>query len=424
MSKVYFFRGSEYCRYDVKNDATDVDYPKPIAGNWTGLPANGIDAAVNWGNGKIYFFSSGQYYRFDTKNDRVDAGYPKPIWDGKVGWNGLTTDRIDAAVNWGNGKIYLFRGDKYWRYDMAKDQTDPNYPKSIVANWKGLFAANLEAAINWGNGKAYFFKGNQYSRYDLKTDKVEVGWPKLIQAEWAGLFTKNVRAPVMLGYAGIDRSEYPGDAMMQQLWSSTNLTWTGFYLAPAPSHPNKSWMTRYAFLRNIGWGIAPIYVGQQQPEPNSPGSHNVNAAQGFIDAADAVMLATNAGIPLGSVLYLDIETGGPIQPGLADYYRSWTQGVITGGFRPGLYCSYLLAKQFYNMDRRPVFWTFNINLFPTGPTSIYQPPLPAPEPAFSTIEFATVWQFAQNVVLRLKNGQSLAPVDLNSSSVRDPSRVS
>ncbi len=38
------------------------------------------------------------------------------------------------------------------------------------------------------------------------------------------------------GYLGFDRSDYPGDDVMADLYNSTSLFWCGFYLAPAPSH--------------------------------------------------------------------------------------------------------------------------------------------------------------------------------------------
>ena len=69
--------------------AIDAGYPKPIAGNWKGLPAcstSGIDAALmRESNQKIYFFKGNQYARIDTTTYTMDAGYPKPIagnWPG------------------------------------------------------------------------------------------------------------------------------------------------------------------------------------------------------------------------------------------------------------------------------------------------------------------------------------------------------
>ncbi|MHA2423924.1 MAG: hemopexin repeat-containing protein, partial [Candidatus Thorarchaeota archaeon] len=83
--KIYFFRGNEYIRVDPYNGwKADPNYPKPIAGNWPGFPAdfaNSVDAAL-WSepNQKIYFFKGDQYIRVDPYNGwNVDPNYPKPI---------------------------------------------------------------------------------------------------------------------------------------------------------------------------------------------------------------------------------------------------------------------------------------------------------------------------------------------------------
>lgn len=55
-------------------------------------------------------------------------------------------------------------------------------------------------------------------------------------------------------HAGFDRLTYPGDAVMTALYDNTNLAWTGFYLAPAPSQPYTGWMTKAQTLRDMGWG--------------------------------------------------------------------------------------------------------------------------------------------------------------------------
>lgn len=77
-----------------------------------------LGGAVNWGNGKACFFRGNQYIRFDVMTDRADSGYPKPVNSGS--WPGMVwTGGINAVVNWGNGKAYFFRGDSYMRYDMS-----------------------------------------------------------------------------------------------------------------------------------------------------------------------------------------------------------------------------------------------------------------------------------------------------------------
>ncbi|MCX6567389.1 MAG: hemopexin repeat-containing protein [Candidatus Aminicenantes bacterium] len=143
--------------------------------------------SVEWGNGKAYFFKGSQYSRYDLKADRVDPGYPKSITE----WSGLPwTDGVDAAVNWGNGKVLLFKGSQYVRIDVQADRVDPGYPKPINnETWPGLpWTDGIEAAINGGNGKIYLFKETQYVRWDIQTDRADPGYPKSIDNEtWPGL---------------------------------------------------------------------------------------------------------------------------------------------------------------------------------------------------------------------------------------------
>lgn len=149
--------------------------------------AKSIDAAVEWGNGKAYFFKGGQYSRYDVKADRVDPGYPKSIKE----WIGLPwTDGIDAALNAGNGKVYFLKGTQYVRWDIQTDRIDPGYPKPINnETWPGLPWTNgIDAAVYWKDGKVLVFEGNQYVRIDVQADHVDPGYPKLINSEtWPGL---------------------------------------------------------------------------------------------------------------------------------------------------------------------------------------------------------------------------------------------
>src|ERR1700687_2414017 len=148
-------------------------------------------------------------------------------------------------------------------------------------------------------------------------------------------------------HLGLDRSGYPGDAVMQSLFDSTSMAFTAAYLGPAPSHPPADWMPAIPVLKSMGWGLVPVYVGQ---EVIGPGSHTVTAAQGVTDAQDAANLASSAGLDAGSVLYLDIENGGmmPNTPPNAqvDYVTSWVNEVSTNtSYSPGVYCSSVQTAQ-------------------------------------------------------------------------------
>lgn len=184
--KIYFFNGAQYTRYDVAKDRTDSGYPASIAPNWHNWPAawtDGIDAGLDWGNGKAYIFRGSQYIRYDIATDRVDPGYPAPIAGNWGNWPATWTS-VDASVRWPNGKVYFFRGYEYLRYDIATDRVDPGYPAPIAGNWPGLIG-NIDYGFVHPNGKAYFFGRKQYQRYNVATDRVEATLP--IVGIWPGV---------------------------------------------------------------------------------------------------------------------------------------------------------------------------------------------------------------------------------------------
>jgi hypothetical protein len=144
-----------------------------------------------------------------------------------------------------------------------------------------------------------------------------------------------------MGFAGFDSLSYPGDAAMAWLKAQTNLSFVGFYLAPAPSRPTSKWMGCRATLAAQGWGFAPVYVGQQ--EPGAPGQHVLTAAQGDTDGRDAAHLMTVAGFPSGSTVYLDCETGGPASGAASSYFAAWVDALASlGEYRPRVYCSHTM----------------------------------------------------------------------------------
>jgi hypothetical protein len=213
----------------------------------------------------------------------------------------------------------------------------------------------------------------------------------------------------------MDSSAYPGDSVMTSLIQDTNMKWTGFYLGPTPSHSGTEWMTKRSFLVGLGWGLAPLYVGEQD---SGRGSLHPSGPKGTIDATDAIHLAKGAGFPLGTVLYLDIETGS-MSPNLTAYANAWIAGVNGGGYTAGVYCSHLLGNHFAGLLKPPVIWAFNVN----DQRGSYSDPFPEPNPSGSGVASARSWQYAQGVSISWNAGaKNYGNVDMDSSTVADPGK--
>ena len=76
--------------------------------------------------------------------------------------SGRCDTRIDTIFSHaGDGKTYVFRGDRYWRISYGY-KADEGYPQPIESKWHGL-PSNIDVALLWGyNWKTYFFKVSLY----------------------------------------------------------------------------------------------------------------------------------------------------------------------------------------------------------------------------------------------------------------------
>lgn len=237
-------------------------------------------------------------------------------------------------------------------------------------------------------------------------------------------------------FLGFDRFGYPGDEVMQSLWDSVpDLSFVCLYLAPAPSHPNRSWMDAVPALQSMGWGLVPTYVGQQVI---GEGSHTVTGQQGTADATDAANLAASAGLSAGSVLYLDIENGSLMPANQVQYVISWIREVHTNtDYWAGVYCSHFKTAQqvadaaadiVADTGRDVATWAYKP--IDSGPSVIDLGAEQPRDPADSGFAPAIVWQYRMSlngsVDLTWTDKQSgaskrLNKVDLDSASVFDPS---
>lgn len=144
---IYFFRGGEYLRFDIAANRVSDGYPKPIADYWHGWPAawaNGIDGCVGWPNGLVYFFKGSEYLRYDLNQDKV-TGAPRAIASAWGSWpSSWSGARMNGGGVWPSGIAYLFSGPDYIRYSVAADaaQGSPRTIKDNWVRWPGYVAPN------------------------------------------------------------------------------------------------------------------------------------------------------------------------------------------------------------------------------------------------------------------------------------------
>jgi hypothetical protein len=270
----------------------------------------------------------------------------------------------------------------------------------------------------------------------------------------------HVASTASSSHLGFDTNVYPGDKSMDAWKRSGEYEWVGYYLS-APCHKDNSWAGKREHLVDNGWGLAVIYVGQQtwgqsyaptlKQSAASKKSKNsrqarkhrvtrtmtrrtvapvattgdgcstsyVGAAQGKIDALDAIAKAQREGFANGTVLFLDVEHMDRIPQRMRDYYRAWTSAVLADArYRPGIYAHTKNAGTIYDdvsdvydtagREDDPPFWIAGSSGFSPGrlPTDVGH-------------AFASVWQGMLDVV-RTHNGVKL-PVDISVASVASPS---
>jgi Rv2525c-like, glycoside hydrolase-like domain/Hemopexin len=211
------------------------------------------------------------------------------------------------------GKAFFFNGDSYVRYDITADQVDAGYPLKIANQWTGMGAAGygqgLNAAVNWGNGKAFFFKGDSYVRYDIASDQVDAGYPLKIADQWTGMgaagFGGGVVAAVVWPSYGVDTNSTVTPAIASALASSSfpgdpskQVTFVGRYLSKGQASLSPAEVTA---IHNAGLKIFSI-------------QQHCNNAAAFFDgptgtnhATEAIQKARALGQPTGTPIYFAVD---------------------------------------------------------------------------------------------------------------------
>jgi hypothetical protein len=146
-----------------------------------------------------------------------------------------------------------------------------------------------------------------------------------------------------------------------------------------------------------GWTVAPIYIGEQDPDPGN--SSNPSTTKGTEDGNSsetnsiglpnsAVPLLRQEGFSVETTVYLDIETSGTQSQPELDYISAWCSAVGAAGYIPGVYCLASAYSSIATVEPNAPFWIANpTNPSPTGT------PFPVMDPSGSGVPNAIAWQY-------------------------------
>lgn len=78
--------------------------------------------------------------------------------------------------------IFVFQGSEYWQWDEFGPVDLKSYPKALSHFVKGL-PSHPDAALTWTNGRIYVFKGDKYWRINARLT-IDKGYPLSKKERW------------------------------------------------------------------------------------------------------------------------------------------------------------------------------------------------------------------------------------------------
>jgi len=202
-------------------------------------------------------------------------------------------------------------------------------------------------------------------------------------------------------YLGFDRNLYPGDAAFAELRKT--FVFTSYWLNTPPGEKTNTWIGKRAFLVKSEFGFLVLFRGRDSHEFKKAAD---GPAKGSLDAEAAAAAAKKEGFPTETIIFLDIEEGGRLSAIYHAYLHAWLDGLTRSGYRAGVYCSGMPAKESGGVtiltaddiranagSRKFVFFVFN-DACPPSPGCVF--PGAAPAVALSGVAYAQAWQYAQS----------------------------
>ena len=197
MSTLWFFDGVGSC---AVTDADDAElYRGEVRALLTGLAGSelesGFDTALQLDEGKVYLFRGPEYWRYDLATNTLDADYPLLTADrwGGTGDTPAATAVTAAALRPGFSAA-LFCDSEVVGYDLGQDHATGTV--TIDEAFPGMPPDTAVTAAVTTDAALYLFAGDQYFRVDAATGEVdptsrpvEGNWPALSGFTPTGGFT-------------------------------------------------------------------------------------------------------------------------------------------------------------------------------------------------------------------------------------------
>uniref|UniRef100_A0AAX7TYY6 Peptidase metallopeptidase domain-containing protein n=1 Tax=Astatotilapia calliptera TaxID=8154 RepID=A0AAX7TYY6_ASTCA len=166
----YFMRDGWYWLYENRNNRTRYGDPVPLQTGWHGIPMDGVDAHVHvWSRRRdaVYFFRGTQFWRYDSENDQVFGQdseghhYPRLISEG---FPGVPSPIDTAFYDRRDSHIYFFKNNLVYAFSMEANNLARGFPKNI----RDIFPPVVNTDHPDGNIDAAYFSYTHNAIFLLK----------------------------------------------------------------------------------------------------------------------------------------------------------------------------------------------------------------------------------------------------------------
>uniref|UniRef100_A0A668VKK1 Peptidase metallopeptidase domain-containing protein n=1 Tax=Oreochromis aureus TaxID=47969 RepID=A0A668VKK1_OREAU len=166
----YFMRDGWYWLYENRNNRTRYGDPVPLQTGWHGIPMDGVDAHVHvWSRKRdaVYFFRGTQFWRYDSENDQVFGQdseghqYPRLISEG---FPGVPSPIDTAFYDRRDSHIYFFKNNLVYAFSVEANNLARGFPKNI----RDVFPPVVNTDHPDGNIDAAYFSYTHNAIFLLK----------------------------------------------------------------------------------------------------------------------------------------------------------------------------------------------------------------------------------------------------------------